>query len=211
MEADWNVLVLIDESGDPGFRMAQGSSTHFVVAMVVFADYAEAERTSAEIAALRLKLRVKPEFKFAKSADIVRQGFFTGVRDNRFLVRAVIVEKAAVQSQQLRTVTDSFYNYFLRMLLEHDGGRLQGARVKVDGSGDREFRNELASYLRRHQREGQIEKFSFVDSQKDSLIQLADMCAGAILRAVRTDGRQDRSWLDILRRSGQVENLWTFR
>jgi Protein of unknown function (DUF3800) len=205
------VLVLIDESGDPGFRVAQGSSSHFVVAMVVFVDYVEAEMASARIAALRLALRVKPEFKFAKSADIVRRAFFSGICECRFLVRAIIVEKVAVQSHQLRTVTDSFYNYFLRMLLEHDGGRLRGARVKVDGSGDRVFRNELSAYLRRHQREGQIEKFSFVDSQKDNLIQLADMCAGAILRAVRTDRRRDGAWLDILTRNGQIENLWTFR
>ena len=50
------MLVLIDESGDPGFKLVRGSSSHFVIAMVVFDDFAEAERTSAAIGTLRQQL-----------------------------------------------------------------------------------------------------------------------------------------------------------
>ncbi len=33
------MLVLIDESGCAGFKIAKGSTRHFVVAMVTFTDY----------------------------------------------------------------------------------------------------------------------------------------------------------------------------
>jgi hypothetical protein len=203
--------LVIDESGDPGFRTVQGSTSHFVIAMVIFHDSKEAERVSAVIGALREKLRVKPEFKFAKSASQVRYEFFDAVRSFGFQVRAIVIDKAAVQSPHLRTVTESFYNYFLRMLLKHDGGSTQGARIKIDGSGDAEFKKELGTYLRRQLRGGQIEKFSFVDSRTDNLVQLADMCSGAILRAYRSDQRQDRTWLDMLRSAGRIDDIWKFR
>lgn len=41
------MLVLIDESGDPGFKLVRGSSSHFVVAMVVFDDFTDAELRAA--------------------------------------------------------------------------------------------------------------------------------------------------------------------
>jgi hypothetical protein len=205
------VLVLIDESGDPGFRISQGSTSHFVVAMVIFNDLKEAERASLGIAALREKLRVKPEFKFSKSRDDIRDDFFASVVEYRFRVRAIVIDKAAVQSPHLRTVTESFYNYFLRMLLQHDGGATQGARIKIDGSGDAEFKKELNSYLRQQLRDGQIGKFTFADSRSDNLIQLADMCSGAILRAHRNDLRKNNTWLQVLKSAGRVDDIWNFR
>ena len=205
------MLVLIDESGDPGFRIAQGSTSHFVIAMVIFDDLKEAERAARGIAALREQLKVKPEFKFTKSGDAVRNSFFATTSDYRFRVRAIVVDKAAVQSPHLRTVTDNFYNYFLRLVLQHDGGATQGASIKIDGSGDAEFKRELTSYLRQQLRDGQIGKFTFVDSKKDSLVQLADMCSGAILRAYRNDLRQNDTWLSVLRKARRIENIWKFR
>ena len=205
------MLVLIDESGDPGFRIAHGSTSHFVVAMVIFEDLAEAQRTSTCIGALREQLKIKPEFKFAKAADEVRTRFFEAVSGHRFGVRAIVVDKAAVQSPHLRTHTDSFYNYFLNMLLKHDGGVTQGASIKVDGSGDTEFKRELTAYLRGQLRDGQIGKFKFVDSKSDNLVQLADMCSGAILRAYRNDLRQNDVWLRALRKAGRIQDIWPFR
>lgn len=205
------MLVLIDESGDPGFRMTQGSTSHFVVAMVIFDDFETAEATSAAIGSLRRELRVKPEFKFTKVAHPVKDRFFADISRFPFRVRAILVDKSAVQSPELRTETESFYNFFLRQLLQHDGGAMQGANVKVDGSGDAEFKKELSAYLRRQLREGQIEKFTFVDSRKDNLIQLADMCAGAINRAHRNDLRRDQTWYRALGRAGRIDDLWPFR
>jgi hypothetical protein len=119
------MLVLIDESGDPGFKLTKGSSPFFVVGMVVFHDLKEAERASAAIKQAMVDLRVKPEFKFSKCPDIARDGFFEAVLSHEFLVRALVVDKAKIYSPHLRTGTDAFYSYFVQMMMKHDGGVLR--------------------------------------------------------------------------------------
>jgi hypothetical protein len=80
------MLVFIDESGDPGFRIAEGSSALFVAAMVIFDDPVASQHTANKIAQLRDELRVHPEFKFSKCRDEVRDRFFESVRGDNFIV-----------------------------------------------------------------------------------------------------------------------------
>lgn len=205
------MLVLIDESGDPGFKVVKGSSSHFVIAMVIFPNFKEAERVSEVIGRARDRLRVKPEFKFGKACSKVRDGFFEGVLPFDFKVRALVVDKSHIYSENLRTSTERFYNYSVQLLLRHDGGSLKDANVKIDGCGNREFMRELNAYLRRAIPQGKVAKVRMYDSRSDNLLQLADMCAGAILKARREPPARDRRWLDQLQRAGRVEDLWDFR
>ncbi len=39
------MLVFIDDSGDPGFKLDKGSSKFFVISLVIFNDNLEAEKT----------------------------------------------------------------------------------------------------------------------------------------------------------------------
>ena len=48
------MLVFIDDSGDPGFKLAKGSSAIFVISCVIFDDELEAEKTSVAIKEVRL-------------------------------------------------------------------------------------------------------------------------------------------------------------
>lgn len=206
------MLVLIDESGDPGFKLVRGSSSHFVMAMVIFDDFAVAQQASEAIANLRTELRLKTEFKFAKSHANVKDAFFERVCRHDFRVRAVVVDKSRIYSGNLRTQAETFYNYFVRQLLEHDNGQLANARIKIDGSGNRKFRQELNSYLRRRLDAGKVGKITFADSGRDNLIQLADMVAGAILRSYRPEDRRDaRRWRDMLAQRGRLGDVWDFR
>ena len=203
------MLVLLDESGDPGFKVGKGSTSHFVVAMVRFEEGAAAERTAAVIREVKRRQGIRGEIKFSKSPNETRDAFFAALRDQDFRVRALVVEKARIYSEQLKRDTDCFYNFFLRLLMSHDHDTLNHARVKVDGSGDRRFKRELAAYLRKQLAEGKVESLRFVDSSNDDLIQLADMCAGAVLRARRSDGRQETRWMQMLGR--RLEDVWDFR
>lgn len=204
------MLVLIDESGDAGFKLARGSTPHFVVAMVIFDDFKEAERTSAIIEAARVSLRIKTEFKFNKSAAQVKDGFFESVASCKFSVRALVVDKSKIYSDNLRENKDRFYNFFVKSLLQHDNDVLIGARVKIDGSGDREFKRELAAYLKRESESGKIASVKFAESHRDNLIQLADMVAGAIARSYREDDRNEHDrWRKML--GSKIQNVWDFR
>ena len=64
------MIIFIDDSGDPGFKLQKGSSSYFVIAFVLFDDPLEAERTSLAIKDLRRKLKASDyyEFKFNKKS-----------------------------------------------------------------------------------------------------------------------------------------------
>ncbi|RFC36076.1 MAG: Protein of unknown function (DUF3800) [Candidatus Nitrotoga sp. LAW] len=203
------MLVLIDESGDAGFKLARGSTQHFIVAMVIFDDFKEAERASDIIEAARTTLRIRTEFKFNKCSGQVKDGFFAMVAPCKFTVRAIVVDKAKIYSENLREHKEMFYNFFVKSLLQHDHNALVGARVKIDGSGDREFKRELAAYLKRESTGGKIVSVKFVESHRDNLIQLADMVAGAIARSYRVDDRNEPDrWRKML--NNKVRNVWNF-
>jgi hypothetical protein len=205
------LLVLIDESGCPGFKLTKGSTAYFVIVMVTFSDFSEAEKASMAIAELRESLNVYPEFKFNKTRAILKDAFFDNLCQFDFKVRALVVKKDIVYSDYLRKKTESFYNYFVQMLLRHDDSVLNNASIKIDGSGDKEFKKALGVYLRREVGSNKIKKFKFTDSRKDNLIQLADMVVGAVARSYNINRDNETRWLDMLKQAKKIENIWDFK
>lgn len=205
------MLVFIDESGDPGFELTQGSTPFFVIAMVCFSDETAASQAATVITSLRTELKVPREFKFSKCSDSYRDAFFDCISGCKFQSRYLIVEKKLIHSSNLKEHKETFYNYFIRQLLEHDGGLLEEAKIIIDGSGNSVFRSELQAYLRRNLPAQNVKNIRLKASHSDPLLQLADMCAGAIGRSCR-EGRDNASrWRQKLSRNGQISNIWSFR
>ncbi len=94
------MLVLIDESGCPGFKLTKGSTPFFVVGMVIFKDFSQAEAASKAITDLRQTLSVNPEFKFSKTHPTVKDKFFDELCQYDFEVRALVVDKNNIYSQK---------------------------------------------------------------------------------------------------------------
>lgn len=203
------MLVYIDESGDAGFRVEQGSSPVFIAAMVIFDSTEDAALTRQLISGSAARQMHRGEFKFSKCREPVRDRFFQAIVAAPFRVRAIVVRKAVIQSAQLRTDKESFYQFFVKQMLRHDNGRLNDARIIIDGSGDREFRQKLSTAIRRRGRDGAIRDCRFSDSKTEPLIQLADMCAGAIARSYRPERADHRRWLDMLQ--PRIDDVWEFR
>jgi hypothetical protein len=203
------MLVFIDESGDPGFKLKKGSSPIFVIALVAFHDHDQARLTQATIDAAAIRLNIRPEFKFNKCRNEIRDAFFEAVRPFHFRVRAIAVQKDRVYSPHLRTHKEAFYSFFVKSMLRFDDGLLKDARIVIDGSGDRGFRAELEAYLRHHLGPGKVKKIRFQDSVSDRLIQLADMCAGAVARSFRVDKDDRFRWRRML--GQKVEDVWEFQ
>jgi hypothetical protein len=203
--------VLIDESGCPGFKLTKGSTPYFVVGMVIFNDFFHAEAASKTITDLRQSLNINPEFKFSKTHPSIKDRFFDEICQHHFEIRALVVDKSNIYSHKLRNDTDSFYNYFIRTLMQYDNNTLQNASIKIDGSGDKEFKKALNSYLRKYIGEHKIKKFKFTDSRKDNLIQLADMVVGAIARSYSETRKDADRWLNVLKKRGKVRNIWDFK
>ncbi len=177
--------------------------------MVIFDDFKEAEQTARIIETARSTMRVKTEFKFNKCSTQVKDGFFHAISSCKFCVRALVVDKSKIYSGNLRENKDLFYSYFVKSLLTHDGDMLAGARVKIDGSGDREFKTELAAYLKRETEAGKIVSVKFEESHRNDLIQLADMVAGAIARSYREDRSDNDRWLKMIK--SKIRSIWNFR
>ena len=199
--------MFIDESGCPGFKFARGSDPVFAIAMVIFQDGLAAELADARVRQLHSELGHKAEFKFAKCRDAVRDGFFAATVRLPFTVRALLVRKERLYSNLLRRDVDSFYNYFVKLLMQHDGGVLIDAKVRLDGSGDREFQRALKTYVRR-ELPGKVAELRLSDSERDPLVQLADMCVGAIARSAR-DRPDAGRWRAML--APRIENVWDFQ
>jgi hypothetical protein len=92
------MLIFIDESGDPGFKMEKGSTAAFIAALVAFKDHSVARKTQATIDALATRLRIQPEFKFSKCRDEVRDAFFSAVKPHDFCVRDSCTKRTNLQS-----------------------------------------------------------------------------------------------------------------
>jgi len=202
------VLVFIDESGDPGFRERDGSSPVFVVAMVIFETTEDAQRTQDAVRAFKERHGLRGELKFNKTRNDLRDEFFRYIVNHPFIVRAIVVNKKVIYSPRLRSDKEIFYSYFVRSLMTYDADTLRNAKVIIDALGDRTFRRELAKYLKKYL-PYKVRQIGFSKSHADELLQLADMCAGAIARAHRNDRANNRRWLGMLR--PRVADVWPFR
>ena len=60
--------MIVDESGDSGLKIGEGSTSHFVVVLVVFEDNDDDEAADLRISLLRreLSLHSKYEFHFTR-------------------------------------------------------------------------------------------------------------------------------------------------
>lgn len=209
------MLIFLDDSGDPGFKVKKGSSPCFVIALAIFDDHLEAEACAVEIKRLRRELGLSDhfEFKFSKCCDRFRTSFLSRVAPFKFRIRAIVMRKDAIYSQELRHSKESFYNYAIRMVLQHSFGTIKRARLKMDGHEDRAFRRELHAYLRKQLQttktgEPILEDVRIVDSKNNVLIQLADMVAGTLRRHAQHDKADAEAYRRIIEK--RIEDVWNF-
>lgn len=205
-------LVFIDDSGDPGFKLDKGSSSHFVIACVIFDDPLDAEETALVIKRYRRTLGWgdHQEFKFNKIKKKYVKELLEAVSRCPFRIRAICIDKSLVYSHELRSKQDSFYNYSIKSVLEKSDS-LNKADVRLDGHSGREYKKMAATYFRRevNSRSSKISKVRYVDSGANVLIQLADLIAGSILRSTQTSKTDHAEYMKIIEE--RIEDVWHFR
>lgn len=206
--------IFIDDSGDGGFKVGQGSTSHLVMAACVFRNPKEIERLSMAMQACATKNRVGAEFKYAKTKDRIRDCFFDCTKDIDFSVRAIIMTKELIWSPRYRTSPSKFKSFTISQLLSHGFGQIQDGKVVIDGQDTKAFGIPDAEHVARmanSQNPGTISSVKFADSRASVGIQLADMCAGAINRGVRTHAKPDSRHLQLVRpRTYQPEGTYWF-
>lgn len=208
------MIIFIDESGDSGFKVQKGSSESFVISLVIFDDEQEAEKTAAKVKEFKRKIG-KPlrfEIKFNKLKKDLKVDFLETIKDSKFRVRSIIVNKDKVYSTSLRTDTKVYYNFFLRQVLEHNNNTIKDAKLRIDGFGERKLKKAIGVYLRQSLN-GEVKNkvmnnIKFVDSKSDVLIQMADMVSGSIHRSFQIDKGDSNLYKEIIKH--RIENEWIF-
>jgi hypothetical protein len=203
--------LFLDESGDTGFKFRRGSTPVFVIALVVVDNPAPLNHT-VERLRQQYKLPSRYEFKFSKTADRLKEGFFRGIRDHDFFVRAIVIDKTMIYSEHLRE-KHWFYNYLTKLMLKHDDGLIHEATLVVDerlpGIVNR---RHFDTYLRRELNTGhrRVQEIKHRDTARENLLQVADMVVGAIHR--QYGPKQDASFLNLISRqiSHPKSDIWEF-
>lgn len=207
-------LVFIDDSGDPGFKLKQGSSIFFVISAIIFTDDLEAEKVAVEIKKLRRELGFSDnmEFKFNKCKKDTRIKFLEVVRPFSFKIRSIIFDKRLIRSDELKDNRDSFYSFAIKSLLKHSNDTILNASLKLDGSGDRQFKRSFVSYLRKNLNSNEkriVNNLKFVDSKENVLVQLSDMVAGSIRRSHEDTKNDENIYKKIIKKN--IEDEWLFK
>ena len=202
------MIIAVDDSGDPGFKLGKGSSEYFVIAAIFFDDDLDAEEAALNIKRLRKSLHWNPshEFKFRKSSAEIKRLFFEVIAPLNFRAAISIVDKRHFADKTLQRETSKFYNtIILRTLLTN--GQFSRAHIYIDGEGGNDYRRKVKTFFRQNLPRNAIRVLTYRDSKQDNLIQIADMVAGAALRSVSHRKTNQFDYLKLIRKHIQINRL----
>lgn len=207
------MLVFIDESGDLGYKFDRGSTLYFTVVLVIFEDVQAAQSCQRAIEQLRISLGVPPryEFHFRSDSHSRRLAFLTTVARQDFHCYSFTLDKASPRlTGRGFKYRSPAYKWVCKSLLENAAGDLRAATVVIDGSGERKFRQEISTYLRKElnsEQRKQISRVKIGRSSSDPLLQLADYVAGVTNRLYGEKEGAD-AYEVYLRRKRRSQRKW---
>jgi hypothetical protein len=90
------MLVFVDESGDTGLKIDQGSSVYFTVTLVIFEENDEAQACDDRIELLKRELNLSEnfEFHFSKNDNRIRTAFLEAVLPYNFFYMSIVINKS---------------------------------------------------------------------------------------------------------------------
>lgn len=195
----------LDESGGPGLGGTEGSSSHFVLAMVQLDERA----SISELAVIRKTLHLSStfEFKYRNMTSIQKAVFFESMRKFPFRVRAVVIDKSVPEKWFIGLSGRSFIvTTISRLVLRAPVSDIVGHVLIIDGATPalrRALRIRLSMECRELNRPRPFKKIIGADSAQEDGLQLADMIAGALRQhAMKIESR----WYETL--VNKIVDLW---
>jgi len=178
-------MVFIDDSGDAGLK--KSSTEQLIIAAVIVIDEDKRKLLSDAINLFRRRLGWNDldEFKFSRTNKIILLKLIDFIKGFDFEAYAVVLDKNDIGPSQVPKGKASAYNYAIKELLVRIGKSNQ--IIIIDGRIGERHAEKVRTYLRQNLKANGIEKVTirFTDSRKDSLIQLADIVAGAVARSYK--------------------------
>jgi hypothetical protein len=186
-----------DEAGDASFSFDEGASTHFVLALIA-TDQPEILRETLVRLRTQRGLPADYEFKYRRlSSATLRLAVIETLQAMNFAIYALTVDKTSLPGY-LRTLdAHSFYALLAAELIaqvpiaEREGAILLLDEFDPRGKALLALKRALK---RRGMRRG-FRKMLNVRSRSEPLVQIADLVAGTILRAVAQNEGENLSRL----------------
>ena len=202
--------VFVDESGDTGFDLPGSSQDWFLVCAVVFESREAMDECERRMAELRkdLGLAAHKEFHFTADNERIRRAGLEAIKECDWWAESVELRKNSEDAGGLRG--NPLHGETLRRLFAAIAGRLERASVKLDGTGDRPFRNlkrKQTSAGARAVSRSALRKVKTADSSDHTLLQVADYVAGALSHDVRVD--RDLSYLRLIKEKIRGRHRWS--
>lgn len=207
------MLVFIDESGDPGLKIDQGSSRYFTISLVVFEENDEAIACDQRIELLKREINwtSDSEFHFKSNSDKVRESFFRAVIPYSFFYYSIVINKDPnkLWGDGFKDKM-SFYKYACSLVFENAKDKLDNAIIVIDKSGNLDFRHQLEKYLKSKSNTNtkRIKKVKMQESKRNNLLQLADYVAGAINRSVSNKRKNKDKFRKMITKREIYVQIW---
>jgi len=175
----------VDESGDAGLQSSKGSA-YYVVAMAQLSN----REPVAELAALRKRLNLSPnfEFHFYKMNSRQKDEFFQCIHPLPFRVRAAaLIKSHAPLEIQALSGAELAMNLLVNLTLRASPLDIANDVLVLDDAPD-SFMQSLRIYFtqayKQIQRDRPFKKIVSSNSKHDDGLQVADMLAGAVRQFV---------------------------
>jgi len=177
----------IDEVGQTGFKFAHGSSRLFAISLAL-TNEPQRIRDNLERARRQLGLASGVELKFHSTPHGLRLKLLEQMAAWPLAVRILGVDKTGLPLDFHRLKSWEFYAFFVAELLNRlPVGELERTTLALDEFGPPRLTLHLIrAHLRQRQLWGEksylIKRLAFRRSHREDLIQVADLCGGAIYR-----------------------------
>ena len=197
-----------DEAGDVSFNFKKGASHYFVPAFIATQSADPLRETLADLRKT-LGLRETHEFKFHKMASAeIRNQVFSTLAHADFEVWALVVDKTRLPKIFETTESIEIYAHFITELLGIIPPELQkDATLILDEFGSTpNLRTELRRAMIKRHMPRLFKRVIVRSSHRESLIQVADLVAGAIMRR---DSQNDSEAFDMIAK--KIKRLELYR
>ena len=174
-----------DEAGDFSFNFEKGASRYLVIAVIATPDPDGLRDLLADI---RKENRLSPSHEFGfhnMSSAQFRKRIFAALRSANFEAWALIVDKTTLPELFSLFMTGlDVYGYFISEVVSLIPlEKRTGATLILDEFGDPEqTREEIKRIFKKRNIKHGFNRISMRRSRQESLIQIADLIAGSILR-----------------------------
>jgi hypothetical protein len=189
-----------DEAGDASFKFKKGASRYFVVAVIATQN---PDALRERLANVREKAHLPQGFDFhfnSLASEKLRTLLFETLDQADFEAWAMVVDKTVIPEPVTLFASGlDFYLYCVSELIRQipPEKRAEGTLILDEFGYPEHTRDELKRIMRARKIKHGFQRISMRRSQSESLIQVADLVAGAILRR---DAHQQSQAFDMISR-----------